>query len=126
MSLVLDSGALVALERNERPMWVRLKAAQLDGDIPLTHAGVLAQVWRGGARQARLSQALGGIEVRAFDEPLGRAAGQLLGAAGLADDVIDAGVVLLAVDGDEIVTVDREDLERLAETSGRHVELIHP
>ena len=106
-------------------MWVRLKAAQLDGDIPLTHAGVLAQVWRGGARQARLSQALGGIEVRAFDEPLGRAAGQLLGAAGLAD-VIDAGVVLLAVDGDEIVTVDREDLERLAETSGRHVELIHP
>ncbi len=125
MSLVLDSGALVALERNERAMWVRLKAAQIDGDLPLTHAGVLAQVWRGGARQARLSQALGGIDVRAFDEPLGRAAGQLLGAAGLAD-VIDAGVVLLAVDGDEIVTVDSEDLERLAEESGRHVELIHP
>ncbi len=125
MSLVLDSGALVALERNERAMWVRLKAAQIDGDIPLTHAGVLAQVWRGGARQARLSQALGGIDVRAFDEPLGRAAGQLLGAAGLAD-VIDAGVVLLAVDGDEIVTVDSEDLETLAEASGRHVELIHP
>jgi len=125
VSLVLDSGALVALERNERAMWVRLKAAQIDGDLPLTHAGVLAQVWRGGARQARLSQALGGIDVRAFDEPLGRAAGQLLGAAGLAD-VIDAGVVLLAVDGDEIVTVDSEDLERLAEESGRHVELIHP
>ncbi len=125
MSLVLDSGALVALERNERQMWVRLKAAQLDGDLPLTHAGVLGQVWRGGPRQARLSQALGGIDVRALDEPLGRAAGQLLGAAGLAD-VIDAGVVLLAADGDEIVTVDREDLERLAAASGRHVELIHP
>lgn len=125
MSLVLDSGALVALERNERQMWVRLKAAQLDGDLPLTHAGVLGQVWRGGPRQARLSQALGGIDVRALDEPLGRAAGQLLGAAGLAD-VIDAGVVLLATDGDEIVTVDREDLERLAAASGRHVELIHP
>lgn len=125
MSLVLDAGALVALERNERPMWVRLKAAQLEGDLPLTHAGVLGQVWRDGARQARLSQALGGIDVRAFDEPLGRAAGQLLGAAGLAD-VIDAGVVLLAADGDEIVTVDREDLERLAEASGHHVELIHP
>jgi hypothetical protein len=125
VSLVLDSGALVALERNERQMWVRLKAAQLDGDLPLTHAGVLGQVWRGGPRQARLSQALGGIDVRALDEPLGRAAGQLLGAAGLAD-VIDAGVVLLAADGDEIVTVDREDLERLAAASGRHVELIHP
>jgi hypothetical protein len=125
VSLVLDSGALVALERNERAMWVRLKAAQLEGDLPLTHAGVLGQVWRGSPRQARLTQALGGIDVRALDEPLGRAAGQLLGAAGLAD-VIDAAVVLLAADGDDIVTVDREDLERLAEASGRHVELINP
>jgi len=125
MSLVLDSGALVALERNERPMWVRLKAAQLAGDLPLTHAGVLGQVWRGGPRQARLAQALAGIDVRALDEPLGRAAGQLLAASGLAD-VIDAGVVLLATDGDEIVTVDREDLEQLAAASGRHVELIRP
>jgi hypothetical protein len=125
VSLVLDSGALVALERDERPMWVRLKAAQLEGDLPLTHAGVLGQVWRGGPRQARLSQALGGIDVRALDEPLGRAAGQLLGAAALVD-LIDAGVVLLAADGDEIVTVDRADLEQLAEASGRYVELIHP
>lgn len=125
MSLVLDSGALVALERNERPMWVRLKAAQMAGDVPITHAGVLGQVWRGGPRQARLSQALGGIDVRALDESLGRASGQLLAASGLAD-VIDAGVVLLATDGDEIVTADREDLEPLAAASGRHVELIHP
>ncbi|MGB3410998.1 MAG: hypothetical protein WBA45_07350 [Microthrixaceae bacterium] len=125
MSLVLDSGALVALERNERAMWVRLKVAQLEGDLPVTHAGILGQVWRGGPRQARLSQALGGIDIRTLDEPLGRAAGQLLGAAGLAD-VIDAGVVLLAADGDEIVTVDVEDIARLAEASGRHVELIHP
>lgn len=125
MSLVLDSGALVALERNERQMWVRLKAAQLDGDLPLTHAGVLGQVWRGGPRQARLSQALGGIDVRPLDEALGRAAGQLLGATGLAD-VIDAGVVLLAADGDEIVTVDQDDLEQLAAAYGRHVELIRP
>lgn len=125
MSLVLDSGALVALERNERKMWIRLKAAQLGGDLPLTHAGVLGQVWRGGPRQARFSQALGGIDVRPLDEPLGRAAGQLLGAAGLAD-VIDAGVVLLAVDGDEIVTMDHDDLAQLAAASGRHVELIRP
>ncbi len=125
MSLVFDSGALVALERNERAMWIRLKAAQLEHDLPLTHAGVLGQVWRGGPRQARLSQALGGIDVRALDDTLGRAAGQLLGAAGLAD-VIDAGVVLLATDGDEIVTVDHHDLGRLAAVSGRHVELVHP
>jgi hypothetical protein len=122
---VLDSGALVALERNERPMWVRLKAAQISGDLPLTHAGVLGQVWRGGPRQARLSQTLAGLDVRPLDDELGRAAGQLLGVAGLAD-VIDAAVILIAQDGDEIVTVDQSDLAQLARASGRHVELIHP
>lgn len=125
MSLVLDSGALVALERNQRAMWVRVKAAQSAGELPITHAGVLGQVWRGGSRQARLAQALDGIDIRPVDERLGRAAGQLLAVSGLAD-VIDAGVALLAFDGDEIVTVDRGDLERLVAALGRHVELIHP
>jgi hypothetical protein len=125
MTLVLDSGAFVALERNERRMWVRLKAAHGNDEVPITHAGVLGQVWRGGPRQARLAQAIAGIEVIALDEPLGRAAGRLLGAAGTAD-VIDAALVLLASDGDEIVTTDRSDIERLAAASGRHVEVVHP
>ena len=125
MTLVLGSGALVALERNERSMWVRLKGAQMDGELPVTHAGILGQVWRGGPRQARLSQALGGIEVRALDEPLGRTAGRLLATAG-SSDVTDAAVVLLAHDGDQIVTVDHGDLERLASALGRRVELVHP
>ncbi|MEE9414871.1 MAG: hypothetical protein V3V01_06280 [Acidimicrobiales bacterium] len=125
MSLVLDAGALVALERNERQMWVRLKAAQLGGEVPMTHAGVLGQVWRGGPRQARLSQALAGIDVRPLDEQIGRKAGQLLGDAKLSD-VIDAALILLAQDGDEVITSDHHDLEQLANASGRHVELIHP
>lgn len=106
-------------------MWVPLKAAQMQSDLPLTHAGVIGQVWRGGSRQARLSQALAGIDIRALDEVLGRAAGELLGTTGLAE-VIDAAVVLLANDGDEIVTSDRADLEPLAAASGRHVELVRP
>lgn len=125
MTYVLDSGALVALERNERQMWIRLKAAHANGEFPVTHAGVLGQVWRGGARQARLSQALQGIDVVALDESLGRAAGLLLGTAGMSD-VIDAAVVLLAIDGDEIVTADRSDIEALASASGCHVDVIHP
>ena len=125
MSLVLDTGALVALERNERAMWIRLKAAHLAGDVPLTHAGVLGQAWRGSPRQARLAQALHGIDVRPLDEPLGRAAGRLLATSGLAD-VVDAAVALLAADGDEVVTVDLDDLHRLLAALGRHVELIHP
>jgi hypothetical protein len=125
VTLVLDAGALVALDRNERAMWVRLKGAQIDGELPRTHAGVLGQVWRGGPRQARLARALGGVEVQPLDESTGRSAGRLLALAGLSD-VIDAAVVLLAEDGDEIVTVDHEDIEQLAAALGRHIELVHP
>lgn len=125
MTLVLDSGALVALARNERAMWIRLKAASLAGDPPVTHAGVLGQVWRGGYHAARLSQALRGIVIRPVDEPLGRAAGELLAATELSD-VIDAAVSLLAVDGDEIVTSDHDDFTVLVSELGRHVELIRP
>lgn len=57
MSLVLDAGALVALERNDRPMWVRLKAALVDGTEVTSHGGVIGQVWRsGGPRQALLAR----------------------------------------------------------------------
>lgn len=106
-------------------MWVRLKAAQVAGDVPVTHGGVLGQVWRGGQRQARLAQALNGVDVRPLDQRLGRAAGELLSVTSLTD-VIDAAVVLLAMDGDEIVAADRADLASLAAAAGRHVELIRP
>jgi hypothetical protein len=125
VTLILDSGALIALERNERPMWARLKATAMAGELPVTHGGVLGQVWRSGPRQARLAQALRGVDVRPLDQALGRAAGELLGAT-TTSDVIDAAVVLLAADGDEIVTLDRKELELLVAASGQHVELIRP
>jgi hypothetical protein len=125
MSLVLDAGALIALERGERASWVRMKAAHVRGEVPLTNAAVLGQVWRSGPRQARLSQVLAGMDIRPIDEDLGRAAGVFLGAARMSD-LIDASIVLIAQDGDEIITSDSEDLEPLAAASGRHVELVHP
>jgi hypothetical protein len=124
MTLILDAGALVALERNDRPMWRRLKAALLRGEVPVSHGGVIGQAWRGGGpRQAPLATALAGIEVRPLDQALGRAAGGLL-AAGRRGDVIDAALVLLAHDGDHILTSDVDDLEPLARASQRHVEII--
>ena len=125
MTLVLDAGALIALDRNERPMWTRLKAATQSGDLPATHGGVVGQVWRGGPRQARLAAALAGIDTKPLDEELGRSAGGLLGTTGMAD-VVDAALALLALDGDDIVTLDIEDLETLVAAAGRHVELIRP
>ena len=125
MTLVLDSGALIALERNQRSMWARLKAAEIARELPLTHGGVVGQVWRGGPRQAQLARALQGVDVRPLDRSLGRAAGELL-ARTSSSDVIDAAVVLLATDGDDIVTLDRRDFEPLVRATGRHVELIRP
>lgn len=125
MSLVLDAGGLIALGRDERASWVRLKTAHARGEVPLTNAAVLGQVWRGGSRQARLSHALAGMDVLPIDEALGRAAGELLGAARMSD-LIDASIVLMAHDGDEILTSDADDLRSLAAASGRHVELVHP
>ena len=53
MTLLLDSGALIALERNDRLMWRRLKAALQREEIPITHGGVVGQAWRGlGPRSA--------------------------------------------------------------------------
>lgn len=125
MTLVLDSGSLIALEKNDRVMWRRLKAALLANQVPVSHGGIVGQVWRGGgARQALLARALDGIDIRPLDEALGRLAGDLLARAGRAD-VIDAALVLLADDGDDIVTSDPDDIEPLAARLGRHVELLH-
>ena len=124
-TLVLDAGALIALDRNDRSMWVRLKGLHLAGARPVTHGGVVGQVWRGGPRQARLATALAGMDVRSLDERLGRVAGELLGSTRMSD-VVDAALVVLAADGDEIITLDSDDLERLAASAGRHIELIRP
>jgi len=124
MTLVLDSGALIALERNDRAMWRRLKATHLAGRVPVSHGGVVGQAWRGrNPRQALLAKALAATDIRHLDETLGRAAGELLAIA-KRHDVIDAALVLLASDGDHIVTSDPDDIEPLARASGRHVDLI--
>jgi hypothetical protein len=124
VSIVLDAGAFVAIERGDRDMVALLKRERREGRAPLSHGGVIGQVWRGGSgRQATLARVIPGVEIRALDEDLGRRAGVLLSAAGQAD-VIDAAIVLLAQDGDEIYTSDPEDLHGLAAAAGLHLDLI--
>jgi len=53
------------------------------------------------------------------------AAGELLGSTRMSD-VVDAAVVVLAADGNEIIALDLDELETLAASAGRHVELIRP
>ena len=124
MSLVLDAGALVAVERADRHLIALIKQELLDGRAPLTHGGVVGQVWRGGAgRQALLARLLPALDVAALDGALGRRAGILLGRARM-DDVIDAALVLLAVDGDFLLTSDTSDLKPLAAVAGLHVDIV--
>ena len=124
MSLILDAGALVAVERGDRDVVALVKRERLAGRTPRTHGGVVAQVWRGGAgRQAEVARLLAGVDVRPLDDSLGRRAGALLGSS-RGDDAIDAAVVCLADDGDDILTSDPDDLRRLAEAAGLHVELV--
>lgn len=121
---MLDAGALVAAVRGDRNTWALIKRELDERRAPLTHGGVVGQVWRGGSgRQARLAKLLPALDVAPLDEEMGRRAGVLLGRAG-ARDVIDGAIVLLAEDGDMILTSDPRDLESLARAAGVHVDLV--
>jgi hypothetical protein len=122
--LVLDAGAFLAVERGNRDVVALVKRERLAGRPPVTSGGVVAQVWRGGCgRQTTVARLLAGVDITAIDEGLGRRAGMLLVRAGRSD-VIDATVVCLAMDGDDILTSDPDDLQVLAYAAGIHVELI--
>lgn len=106
--LILDAGALIALERADRRV-VRLLELAEAVHVP---AGVVAQVWRNPARQTRLARALASPEVTVHDLgfEVAKAAGHLCGATATAD-VIDASVVLLAHErGGVVLTSDPDDL----------------
>ena len=117
-ALILDAGALVAVDRDDRAMMARLRASQQHGLELRTNAMVVAQVWRDQhGRQVNLARLLRAVDVRAVSQRDGREAGALLGAAGTSDP-IDATVVLLAAPGDRILTGDTGDIARLAAAAG--------
>lgn len=116
-ALVLDAGALVAVDRGDRAMIARLRAAQQHGLDLRSNAMVVAQVWRDRqGRQAGLAQLLQSVDVRAISPQDGRQAGVLLGMTG-GSDPVDATVVLLASPGDRILTSDPHDLMALAQAA---------
>ena len=123
-ALVLDAGALVAVDRDDRAMIARLRVAGKAGLELRSNAMVVAQVWRDRlGRQVNLARLLRAVDVRAVRHEDGRAAGVLLAAAGTAD-AIDATVVLLAAPGDRIVTSDPDDLTRLAAAAANRPAII--
>lgn len=109
--MILDAGFLISVDRGERVAQEFLTAA-LVHETPLTTTHpVVAQVWRDGARQARLARFLQSVVVVAFDD--GPEVGNLLARSGTSD-VVDAHLVVMAVRRSEpILTDDVHDLESL-------------
>jgi predicted nucleic acid-binding protein len=115
--LILDSGAVIALARgDQRARAFLARALELNATIEIPVV-VLAETVRGGPRDAPLNRILKAIgSVPVAQETHGRTAGRLLGSA-RSSSTVDALVVAQAVEagGAQILTGDREDLERLAE-----------
>lgn len=115
MDVVLDAGALIAFERKDRVALATVARAEERRERLIVPAGVVAQIWRNGRRQARLAWLLRQrwSEVVAFDESAARAVGHLLGRTGTTD-VVDASVVWCArLRGAVVLTSDPDDLRRL-------------
>lgn len=111
----LDAGALIAIERGTATGGSLVRDGVRIGARFVVPAAALAQVWRDGRRQARLSRFLGaeGVVVEPMDERAARAAGMLCALAGTAD-VVDASVVWCARQhGGRVITSDPDDLQRL-------------
>nr|WP_315201906.1 PIN domain-containing protein [Actinomyces oris] len=110
--LSLDTGALLALERGDSRVRALLRRASETG-LPLSvPAGVVAQAWRGGPRQARIARLLAdpSVHVAPLDDMTARAVGLLCGRSGHRD-IVDVHVALLAQEqGHTVVTSDPEDL----------------
>jgi len=123
-ALILDAGALIAIDRGERDVLARINDADKAGDPVRTNAMAVAQVWRAGrGRQARLAKALRDITVEPITREDGLRAGELLGATGMRD-AIDASVALLAKPGDRVLTSDAGDLRALCAGAGNKAVVI--
>ncbi|MHB8245112.1 MAG: PIN domain-containing protein [Acidimicrobiales bacterium] len=109
--VVLDAGALIAVDRADRQITRLLELAE-EVHVP---AAALAQAWHNPARQVRLVRVVSadGVIVHPLDDPSARAAGQLC-AATATSEVIDASVVLVARQVHGVaVTSDPDGLQRL-------------
>jgi hypothetical protein len=116
--LVLDAGALRALEHNNFALLVALRTAK-EFEVPIRiPAAALAQVWRGGPRSAPLARLLKQpATVVSVDELAARQIGEFIARAHLPDgvraDVVDAHVALTTCATQSVVwTSDPEDMAR--------------
>lgn len=112
--VVMDAGAFIALERGSALVRSYVMLADHAHVLLVTSSAVVAQVWRGGARQARLARLLNSdlLTEVSLDADVSRKIG-LLAAAARSNDVVDGHVAVLALERDGVVlTSDPGDIRR--------------
>jgi hypothetical protein len=115
VTAVLDSGALIAIDKRDRRVGAMLRVLQRDG-VPIeTSAGVVAQVWRDGRKQVNLARVLPGVDIDALDDVMAKKVGELLRQSGTSD-LVDAHLALLVRPDDQVLTSDKADITALLRT----------
>lgn len=115
---VYDTGVLIAMENNDRRVWLRHHLALEQGRVIHVPAVVVSQAWRDPRRQVRLSRALSSCHVVPIDVNTAKAVGVLCGQAGVSD-VVDATVVVVATALHAMIwTSDPDDINRLVFAAG--------
>lgn len=107
-------------------MWARHRALLQRREVPTVPAAVVAQSWRGGSRQARLSRFLLGCSIERLDDCQARRVGELIGKAAPVD-IVDGTVVEGALRrNDVVVSSSPQDLAVLATAAHRRLEVDRP
>ena len=112
--LVLDAGALIALDRGAATVRGYVLLADRGSVALITSSAVVAQIWREGARQARLSRFLNSdlVSELPLDLDASRRIGALAAVTG-SKDVVDGHVAVIALERDAVVlTSDPGDIAR--------------
>lgn len=122
--MVLDAQGLVKLAVGDPAVRARVRTArERDSDV-VTAASTLAEVLRGGPKDAPVHQALRHVTVTPISKDLGRKAGELLGVTGMSGhtDTLDSLVAVVALAQQRpvvLLTSDPGDMAKLTEEPHR-------
>jgi predicted nucleic acid-binding protein len=114
----LDTGALIALESGSTRMAALVEEALAGRAKLAVPAGVVAQAWRGGGRQARIARLLraSSTSIVPLDAKMALRVGGRCAATRTAD-IVDVSVAICAGDrGHPVITSDPEDIAAIDPT----------
>ena len=115
MRLILDAGALIGIDRQDKRVAALIELGRRAGAELVSSAPVVGQAWRNGARQANLARALAMIDFKPVMVEDAKRAGELLADSG-STDIVDALIAMLAMPHDQILTSDAGDMQNLLTT----------